>query len=95
VATTSRQVGTSLGVAITGSILTVSLHGPLRAGFVAASQAGWLLAACGVVVFVLGLVTASRWALDTAARAAAAFGQAEPRTPQSATPAVRQSSAGS
>ena len=82
IASTSRQVGTSLGVAVTGSILAGSLHGPLRAGFVAASHAGWLLlAACGVVVFVLGLVTTSRWALDTAARTAAALDPAEPKSP--------------
>jgi EmrB/QacA subfamily drug resistance transporter len=82
IASTSRQVGTSLGVAVTGSILAASLHGPLRAGFVAASHAGWLLlAACGVVVFILGLVTTSRWALDTAARTAARLDPAESRAP--------------
>jgi EmrB/QacA subfamily drug resistance transporter len=82
IASTSRQVGTSLGVAVTGSILAGSLHGPLQAGFVAASHAGWLLlAGCGVVVFVLGLVTTSRWALDTAARTAAALDPAEARAP--------------
>ena len=82
IASTSRQVGTSLGVAVTGSILAGSLHGPLRTGFVAASHADWLmLAACGVVVFVLGLVTTSRWALDTAARTAAALDPAEPKSP--------------
>ena len=81
IASTSRQIGTSLGVAITGSILAASLHGPLRAGFVAASHADWLLlAACGVAVFVLGLVTTSRWALATAARTAAALDPAEAKS---------------
>ena len=83
IASTSRQIGTSLGVAVTGSILAASLHGAaLRTGFVPASHAAWLLlAACGVVVFVLGLVTTSRWALGTAARTAAALDLAEPKTP--------------
>jgi MFS family permease len=82
IASTSRQIGTSLGVAITGSILAGSLHGPLRTGFVAASHADWyLLAGCGAAVFVLGLVTTSRWALGTATRTAAIFDPAEPRTP--------------
>jgi predicted MFS family arabinose efflux permease len=100
IASTSRQVGQCLGIAITGSILAGNLHGgPLRAGFVPASHAAWLvLAACGGVVFVLGLVTTGRWALGTAARTAAVFGEfrrvgppgqhgegAEPRPPQ-ATP---------
>jgi len=82
IASTSRQVGTSLGVAVTGSILAASLHGPLRTGFVAASHAAWLLlAACGAAIVVLGLVTTSRWALGTAARTAAMYETAEPRIP--------------
>ena len=45
-----------------------------------ASHADWLLlAACGIVILVLGLVTTSRWALGTAARTAATFEGAEPR----------------
>src|SRR5579864_6500216 len=52
IASTSRQVGQSLGVAVTGSILAASLHGPLRTGFVPASHADWLLlTACGAIVF--------------------------------------------
>jgi len=74
IASTSRQVGQSLGVAVTGSILAASLRGPLRAGFVPASHAAWLLlAACGGAVFVLGLVTTGRWATQTAARTAASY----------------------
>jgi hypothetical protein len=82
IASTSRQIGQVLGIAVTGSILAGNLRGgPLRTGFVSASHADWLLlAACGVVIFVLGLVTTSQWALDTAARTAAAFDPAEPRT---------------
>ena len=83
IASTSRQIGQCLGIAITGSILADNLHGgPLRTGFVPASHADWLvLAAYGIVVFVLGLVTTSQWALDTAARTAATFGSADPRAP--------------
>jgi EmrB/QacA subfamily drug resistance transporter len=74
IASTSRQIGQSLGVAVTGSIMVANLHGPLRTGFVPASHAAWLLlAGCGGVVFVLGLVTTSRWALRTAARTAARY----------------------
>jgi hypothetical protein len=83
IASTSRQIGQSLGVAITGSILAGNLHGaPPRAGFVAASHAAWLvLAACGGVVFLLGVITTGRWALETAARTAAAYDATEPRAP--------------
>ena len=82
IASTSRQVGTSLGVAITGSILAANLHGQLTARFVPASHADWLLlAACGVAVGILGLVTTTRWALDTANRTAARYETTEPKTP--------------
>jgi MFS family permease len=71
VASTSRQVGSSLGVALTGSAVASALHGPLRTGFVPASHAGWLIVAgCGVLVFVAGLATSGRWARATAERTA-------------------------
>ena len=82
IASTSRQIGTSLGVAITGSILAANLHGALRARFVPASHADWLLlVGCGVAIMVLALVTNSRWALRTAARTAARYDATEPRAP--------------
>jgi predicted MFS family arabinose efflux permease len=69
ISSASRQVGLSLGVSITGSVLNSGLHGPVRAGFVGASHAGWgLLAGCGYLVLLLGLVTTSRRALRTADR---------------------------
>ena len=81
IASTSRQIGTSLGVAITGSILAANLHGPLTTRFVPATHADWLLlAACGVVILILGLVSTSRWALNTATRTAASYEAAEPKT---------------
>jgi hypothetical protein len=81
IASTSRQIGTSLGVAICGSILAANLHGPLPAWFVPASHVGWLLlAGCGVAIMVLALVTNSRWALQTAARTATRLDTAEQRT---------------
>jgi hypothetical protein len=65
-------VGTSLGVAVMGSVLSGSLHGSMRTGFVAASQPGWwIVAACGVIILILGIITTTRWALRTAARTAA------------------------
>jgi MFS family permease len=82
IASTSRQVGQALGVAVTGSILAASLHGPLRTRFVPASQADWLLlATCGCAVVLLGLVTTGGRALRTAASTAVAFDTTEPETP--------------
>jgi EmrB/QacA subfamily drug resistance transporter len=67
-----RQAGHSLGPSLSGAILAVGLYGPLRHGFDAASHPAWLLnAACGLAVVLLGLLTTSRRAIRTAARAAA------------------------
>ena len=58
-----RQLGQSLGVAVTGTVLAGSLHGPLRSGFLAAARPGWwVMAGCGAAVFVAGLVSTSRCA---------------------------------
>jgi EmrB/QacA subfamily drug resistance transporter len=82
IASTSRQIGSALGVAIAGSILAANLDGSLRTGFVAASHADWLLlTGCGVAIMVLALVTNGRWAQRTAARTATRLDAAEQRTP--------------
>jgi MFS family permease len=82
VASTSRQVGSSLGVALAGSALASALHGPLRAGFVQASHLGWLIiAGFGALVLVTGLATTGRWARATAARTAARLMTDEPMVP--------------
>ncbi|HLJ99139.1 MAG TPA: DHA2 family efflux MFS transporter permease subunit [Streptosporangiaceae bacterium] len=72
IASTSRQVGQSLGVAVFGSILAVGTRGhPGPAGFIAASREAWLLlASCGVVVALLGFVTTGERARRGAARTA-------------------------
>jgi EmrB/QacA subfamily drug resistance transporter len=82
VASTSRQVGQSLGVAIIGSILNGNLHGPMRSGFVAASRPGWwVVAGCGAIGLVLAVLTTGRWALRTAARTAALLTGADEKSP--------------
>ena len=71
VASTSRQVGQTLGVALVGALITSRVHGTIGAGFAAASHAGWwMLAGFGAVVLILGFLATSRWALDTARRTA-------------------------
>jgi EmrB/QacA subfamily drug resistance transporter len=74
VASTSRQVGSSLGVAVIGSVVVSALVGSLRDGFALASHAGWwVIAGCGLSVLVLGLLTTGAWARLTAERVAAEF----------------------
>jgi hypothetical protein len=71
IASTSRQVGATLGVAIVGSVLTGRLSGSVRTGFVPASHAAWwVIAGCSGAVLVLGAATTGRWASGTAARTA-------------------------
>ena len=67
VASTSRQIGQSLGVAVIGSVVTGSIHGSLQTGLSSASHIGWwIIAGCGLVIFTLGLITTGRWARNTA-----------------------------
>jgi EmrB/QacA subfamily drug resistance transporter len=71
ITSTSRQIGSSLGVAIIGSATISALHGPFRQDFAAASHAGWwILTACGAGVLVLGLLVSGSWAHRTARRTA-------------------------
>jgi len=67
-ASTSRQVGSALGVAVAGSIAGAS-GGTIAAGFPAATHpVWWIAAACSVLVGVLGLVTTGAWARGTVER---------------------------
>jgi EmrB/QacA subfamily drug resistance transporter len=82
VASTSRQVGSTLGVAVIGSAVVSVLSGPLRTGFASASHVGWwVIAGCGVLVLGLGLLTTGGRARRTAERVAAEFLPPEPALP--------------
>jgi EmrB/QacA subfamily drug resistance transporter len=78
IASTARQVGSSLGVAVMGSVLAAGLHGSIATGFTAATRpAWWIVAAMGVCVFVLALVTTGRAGRASATRAAAVIERAD------------------
>ena len=78
IASTSRQVGSSLGVAVMGSLLAANLHGSMDAGFASATRPGWwIIAAAGVVVIVLALITTSRSGKASAERTATLVAKAE------------------
>ncbi len=80
VASTSRQVGSSLGVAVLGSVVTARVTGPLATGLPEASHLGWwIMAGCGVLVLALGILTTGRWARRTAERAAAHLSPEQPK----------------
>ncbi|MBV1948173.1 MFS transporter [Streptomyces sp. BV129] len=83
VASTSRQLGQTLGVAVIGAVLASGIgDSPYRDTFVAAARPGWwILAACGAAVLVLGLLTSGRWAHRTAERTAERLATEEVRQP--------------
>ncbi|MYV39982.1 DHA2 family efflux MFS transporter permease subunit [Streptomyces sp. SID1328] len=83
VASTSRQLGQTLGVAVIGAVLAAGIgSSPYRGTFVSAARPGWwILAACGAAVLVLGLLTSGRWAHRTAERTAEPLETAEVRQP--------------
>jgi EmrB/QacA subfamily drug resistance transporter len=66
VASTSRQIGASLGIAIIGAIAVAGAGSP--DALAAAGHVGWwIVAGCGALVGVLGVLTTGAWALGTAA----------------------------
>ncbi|MFG2191548.1 MFS transporter [Streptomyces sp. NPDC048639] len=73
VASTSRQVGATLGVAVIGAVLAAGVHGSADVeGFAAASRgAWWIIAGCGVCVLLVGAATTGSWAARTTSRTAA------------------------
>ncbi|MER6785630.1 MFS transporter [Streptomyces sp. NPDC000658] len=72
VASTSRQLGQTLGVAVIGAVLAAGVSASsYRDSFVSAAVPGWwILTGCGAVVLVLGALTTGRWARRTAERTA-------------------------
>ncbi len=71
IASTSRQVGMTLGVAIIGAIAGGSLAGAIGRSFAMATHAGWwIIAGLGGLILVGGLVSTGPWAKRTAERTA-------------------------
>jgi MFS family permease len=82
IVSTGRQVGSSLGVAVTGSVLAANLHGSYAAGFTAATRpAWWIVTALGLCVLALALVTTGRAGRASAERAAAVIERADNAVP--------------
>jgi EmrB/QacA subfamily drug resistance transporter len=77
VATTSRQVGLTLGVAVVGGLVTAGLHGSLHDNLATATHAGWwLIVALGAGIVALGLAASTAAAQVSADRTAARLHEA-------------------
>jgi EmrB/QacA subfamily drug resistance transporter len=91
VASTSRQIGSTLGVAVLGAVLAGGVAASSGAGGASAAYARafsdaarpgwWILTACGLAVLVLGVATSGDWARRSAKRAAARFEHDAPPVP--------------
>jgi predicted MFS family arabinose efflux permease len=76
-ASTSRQIGASLGVAVIGSLINTGASAHVGAGLVPKSHAAEaIVVGCGVAVALLGLVSTTRRAHRTAEATAATLGSA-------------------
>jgi hypothetical protein len=76
IASTSRQVGTALGVALAGAI--VSTGSARGMSFTQATHPIWWMMTVGfVIVLLLGWVTTTGWALRSTSKVASLFPSAE------------------
>lgn len=74
VATTSRQIGIALGVAVLGTIAGSSVSAAIGQGFAHATHpAWWIVAILGLMVATLGYLTTTDWAQETARQTAKRF----------------------
>jgi EmrB/QacA subfamily drug resistance transporter len=74
VASTSRQVGQTLGVAVLGALAGGSVSGAIGPGFAADTHVSWwIVVGLGFTTLTLALVTTSPRALETARRTADRF----------------------
>ncbi len=81
IASTSRQVGATLGIAVLGSLAAGATAGAVGASFPAATHASWwVLVGLGVVALCLGIVTTTQWAQQTARQTARKFSEDPPET---------------
>jgi EmrB/QacA subfamily drug resistance transporter len=74
IASTSRQIGATLGVAVVGAVAIPAAAVASAADVASAGHPGWwVVAGCGTLVLVLGLATTGDWARRTATRTAVAL----------------------
>jgi len=79
IASTSRQVGMTLGVAVIGAISGGTISAGIGTSFAAATHPGWwVMAGLGVMILIVGIVTTTQWANQTASDTASRFGRYEP-----------------
>ncbi|WP_237280193.1 MFS transporter [Subtercola vilae] len=65
-ASTSRQVGVSVGVALAGTVTGAGASAMIGAGFATATHAmWWIVVGCGLTIAALGIASTTAWARQT------------------------------
>jgi hypothetical protein len=83
VASTSRQIGATLGVAVLGALAAGGAAGATGPGFAAATHTSWwIIVGLGVIVLALAMLTTTGWARETAHQTAERYRQAHPALPR-------------
>ncbi|WP_328512330.1 MFS transporter [Streptomyces sp. NBC_00376] len=89
-ASAGRQTGTTLGVAISGTIVASALPRGGPAFTDAEHAVWWLVLGLGLGIAALGLLSTGRWAMDTATRTATLFEELDRGTALRTSPAGRR-----
>ncbi|MVO84334.1 DHA2 family efflux MFS transporter permease subunit [Streptomyces sp. p1417] len=89
VASTSRQIGQTLGVAVIGAVLASGVAAAHTASYAddftgASRPAWWVITGCGLVVLVVGALSSGAWARGTARRTAERLGDEPADAPRRA-----------
>jgi hypothetical protein len=85
VASTSRVVGVTLGVAVIGALTGGNLGSHIGPSFATATHTGWIIiVGLGVAILLLGFLTTGRRAVDTAHRTAERLREGPAQTPHPA-----------
>jgi EmrB/QacA subfamily drug resistance transporter len=81
VASTSRQVGSTLGVAVLGALAGATASGGMGRSFAQGTHVSWwIIVGLSLIVLMLAIVTTTPWARETARRTAERFREDGPPT---------------
>jgi EmrB/QacA subfamily drug resistance transporter len=79
IASTSRQVGSTIGIALVGAIVGAGAGADFGPSFARATHPGWwLMIGAGAAIVLIGAITTTSWAHATARATAARLEQPEP-----------------
>jgi hypothetical protein len=79
IASTSRQVGLTLGVAVLGSLVAGAASGRVGPAFASATHISWwVTVGLGVIALVLGVLSSTDWAMQTARQTARRLRESAP-----------------